>query len=229
MKIPEIDFRNIEKSKESIIKIDEYLDPIYDDDEWKVDAKSLTKYIKKIERFIRGSVEYKNYIKFLRDEIDMTQCYFFQNVSSINYKVGIEIHHSPLTLYDIVAIILNYMEINEITVNSMKIANTVMECHYKGLIGLIPLSETVHELVHSGEIFIPVDKVYGDFRKFKEIYGTGFTQEHDELLEEIIESTKQFNKEKNYSPSILERNFVYLEVEGMEFPKRIQTKSNKIA
>ena len=58
--------------------------------------------IKAVERIVRSSIEYKQYIQFLKTEIDMTECSYFKNISNKNNpKVSIEIHHEPFTLFDI--------------------------------------------------------------------------------------------------------------------------------
>ena len=68
--------------------------------------KDRVKYIKRVEGVIRTSLEYKEYIRYLKEFIGLDSCVFFQNVTSNSTKgnrskVHIEIHHEPLTLYDI--------------------------------------------------------------------------------------------------------------------------------
>jgi hypothetical protein len=226
MRIPKISSKDIGEVKDETVKINFFVKPDMKNESWKEDEKSLDKLIKTIERFVRGSVEYREYVTFLKEEIDMNQCAFFPKLT--REDVGIEIHHSPLTLYDITSIIFNYMQINEVEPTVFDIADEVMKVHYEGLIGLIPLTNTVHELVHNGDVFIPVDKVYGNVKEFYNRYKDGFTTDHKELLKENIRVTKQLNNEK-YSPSVLERKFTYLEVEGMEFPRKIEVESEATA
>lgn len=222
MRIPKINSRDIDEVREETIKINFYVKPNMKDDSWKEDEKSLDQTIKRIERFVRTSYEYREYVSFLKEEIDMNQCAFLNAVDRKEEKgVSIEIHHAPLTLYDITAIIFNYMQINEIEPTPFEIADEVMKAHFEGLIGLVPLSLTVHELVHNSDVFIPVDRVYGDIKGFYDRYKDGFTHDHKELLKENIRVTKQLNNEK-YTPAILERKYVYLEVEGMHLPKKIK-------
>jgi len=218
MRVPKIQSRNIGEVKEETIKINFFIKPDIRDDSWKEDEKSLDKLIKKIEHFVRSSYEYRDYITFLKEELDMNQCALFPKLQ--RNDVSLEIHHSPLTLYDITSIIFSYMQINTVEPTSFDIADEVMRVHYEGIVGLIPLTETAHELVHNGDIFIPIDKVYGDIKEFYKRYKDGFTTDHIELLKENIRVTKQLNKEK-YSPSILERKFTYLDVEGVEFPHKL--------
>ena len=74
------------------------------------DAISKTKFIKNVERVVRGSLEYKKYIGFLRNNLNLTKCRFLENVDTANLKkTHIEMHHYPFTLYDIVEIVSDKM------------------------------------------------------------------------------------------------------------------------
>ena len=42
-----------------------------------ISEKDKVKTVKTCERMIRSSLEYKDYIKFLKDYIDMTKCSFY--------------------------------------------------------------------------------------------------------------------------------------------------------
>jgi hypothetical protein len=226
MRVPKITSRNIEDASEQTVKINFYITPKMEDNSWREDEKSLDKTIKRIEKFVRGSIEYREYVNFLKEEIDMNQCAFFPKLT--REDVSLEIHHSPLTLYDITSIIFNHMQIHDVNPTVFDVADEVMKVHYEGLVGLIPLTYTAHELVHSGDIFVPVDKVYGNVKAFYNKYKDGFTTDHKELLKENIRVTKQLNNE-NYSPSVLERKFTYLDVEGIEFPRKIPVDTNVTA
>ena len=72
-----------------------------------VNEKERIKFIKHIEKIIRMSYEYKEYINYLKEEYNMTFCSVYENINRDNIpKVRIEIHHEPFTLYDIVNIVL---------------------------------------------------------------------------------------------------------------------------
>ena len=221
MRIPKI----ISTNSADVIREDTYHLGYFDtvsmiSESWKQDDSELNKYIKRIEKIVRSSYEYREYIKFLKDEIDMNQCAFLPSLSRDD--VSLEIHHAPFTLYDITAIILNEARINyagEIT--PFLIAERVMKAHFDGLVGLIPLSLTVHQLVHNGDIFIPLDYVHGDVKGFYNKYKDYLTQEQKEILAKNIHETLTLNKEK-YNPTVLERRYTYLEVDGVEFPKQFE-------
>lgn len=193
-----------------------------------ITEKDKAKTVKTCERMIRSSLEYKDYIKFLKEYIDMNKCSFWGNVKMDHYsKVKIEIHHSPFTLYDItMTILLKHLDLYG-EINLFEVSEEVMKLHYQCRVGLIPLSTTVHKLVHNGSIFIPVQNVRGDWLSFYKEYEPYIPQDMKDKLKAII----RFSKEcQDYS--LLETKYTYIEVDGFrslsligeeDFMKRIVT------
>lgn len=174
---------------------------------------------KAVETIVRRSLEYKQYVQFLKEEIDMTQCAFFKNVTNKNGSpVSIEIHHEPFTLFDITLTVIEKFIDNGYELNPLLIAEEVMSLHYKNMVGLIPLSVTVHELVHDGSLFIPLQNVYGNYIQFLEEYGDYITDSIKAMLETKLRLSKELD---NPDTSILEKKYVYLEVEGFSLPQII--------
>ena len=224
MRVPRI--VTVDKSdiiREDTIKIGHYTKVNMVDESWKEDEISYDKMIKKIEQIVRNSFEYREYIKFLKEEMDMNQCSFFKNVTREDARI--EIHHTPFTLYDITSIVFYYMQVNNFNLTIFDIAEEVMKLHYENMVGLFPLSLTAHELVHNGDIFIPIDHVYGNVSKFVDKYKEYMTEEQKELLQKNIDETNKLNIE-TYNPSVLERRYTYLEIEGVKFPKKISEEIN---
>jgi len=132
--------------------------------------------IKNVERLIRLSPEYKSLIRFLKynKDVELSKDAFFGNidVSDKETKVRLEFHHEPFTLFDIVwAVILKLRhEGSDISDNEFMIADEVMKLHYEGKIGLIPLTTTLHELAHSGELEIKRTQILGDIETFFDEY-----------------------------------------------------------
>lgn len=186
------------------------------------DEKEFIKLIKKIEKLVRNSYEYKNYINFLKEEIDMNSCSFFNNLT--REDISIEIHHAPLTLFEITSIVFQKQleEYGEDGLDMFKVAEEVTKLHYKGMVGLIPLSETVHQLVHRGDVFIPIDCVYGKVYSFYKKYEKYFKEEQKNLLKNHISASKQIDKEC-YKPSVLERKYTFVEMDGLNLPKKINS------
>ena len=183
-----------------------------------LDDKAKVKNIKKIEAIVRGSMEYKDYIKYLREYAGLHKCYFFKDISKENNrKVSIEIHHEPFTLFDITKIVLEKWLYNEMEINHFLIAEEVMRLHYKNMVGLIPLTKTTHDLVHLGKLFVPVQDVYGKgFIDFVLEYDDFIDQDLRKILNEKIDISREIATEQNLS--LLERKYIYVEVDGVSMP-----------
>ena len=184
-----------------------------------MNEKDKIKFIKMVERIIRSSMEYKQYIAFLKSEIDMTKCSFFTNVTNKNgARVSIEIHHEPFTLFDITQMVTDKFIDEDRELNPLLVAEEVMLLHYQNKVGLIPLSSTVHSLVHVGKLFIPLQYVYGNYTMFIKEYDNYITSDNQSMLQAKLKMSKD-----TVAPdlSILETRYVYLEVEGFKLPQII--------
>lgn len=173
------------------------------------------KFITRVEAIVRGSLEIKAFTKFANKYLDMTQCSFFNGIdkSKGGGKVSIEIHHEPFTLFDIVNIVLTRRETEQLLISELSIAEEVAKLHYEGKVGLIPVSKTVHKLVHKGEVLIPLQRVFGGFLEFVHEYENYIPDDLIEMLQQKIEDSKNFTPE---DLSILEKRFLYLDIEGQD-------------
>lgn len=196
--------------------------------------KDRVKFVKRIEKIVRSSLEYKDYIAFLKENVDMTACRFFNNVDGLdNRRIKIEIHHEPLTLYDIVNVVLEKWIVEGIPLNDLFIADEVMRLHYENKVGLIPLSKTVHQLVHdSSDIIIPLPMVYGNYRAFLDEYGEFIESGLPEIIEKLERKIALTNSIKNVDVneaySVLQKDFEYIEVEGFSLVKQMDSPIRQI-
>jgi hypothetical protein len=87
------------------------------------------------------------------------------------------------------------------------VAKEVMSLHYKLVIGLIPLSETVHELAHSGRLFIPIDKVLGRYNLFVECYEPFCKPEQLDALRRIEKYSAE-QRSQIFNTTIIDQNRV---------------------
>lgn len=202
--INQIDNMNIDTIKLSAI-------PEFEIEDWDLsDPKQFKKYIMSIERIVRGSFEYRQFISFLRDYIGMNKCSIYDKVTNMDsYKVKIHIHHEPITLYDIVLAVYNKRCATREPLSEDMVAKEVMYQHYMLRVGLIPLSETVHELVHNQFIFIPTTAVFGKYWEFVNIYHDYMEPETLDTLKKIEEVSKTFNMDQNRK--ILETHLIHLD------------------
>lgn len=188
----------------NLIKVPEFETEVYNLD----DDKDYKTYIKDCKATIRRSFEYRQMIKYLRENMGMDKCAFIQGVSNNDtFDIKIEIHHYPFTLEDIVEIVLKKRMYYNESLELQMVAKEVMELHYKLLIGLISLSETVHELVHSGKVFVPLDSALGRPDVFLLYYKPFCTTEQLDTFDRI----EKYSKEKTneiFNTKILEENRV---------------------
>lgn len=181
------------------------------------DDKDVDKYIKDVERICRSSYEYRQYIKFFKTNLDMSKCAIYEHVrmdpnNVRNYnKIAIHIHHDPLTLYDITKIVMTKRLNGREIMDEQVTAKEVMLLHYNLLVGLIPLAETVHELVHNQFLFIPTTHVFGFYHDFVEMYDRYIDNELKDKLERIEAATAMYDGSDR---EILETHFLYCDVSG---------------
>lgn len=192
--------------------------PKYDIEDYDFyDEKDLEKYMKDVEKVVRNSFEYRQLIKFFKNKLDMNKCAFYERVvnepvdgSRFN-KIAIHIHHDPLTLYDITRIVFKKrMTLGEI-VDEQVTAKEIMLLHYNLMIGLIPLAETVHELVHNQYLFIPTTRVFGFYRDFLEMYKDYVPEDIKENMNSIETATAMYD---NSDLKILETHILYTNLEN---------------
>lgn len=175
------------------------------------------KYIKTCEMVIRKSMEYKEYIKFLRENMEMDECIILSNLKNGNGKrYHIEIHHEPFTLFDIVETVITKRLENGESINALNVADEVMDLHYSGVVGLVPLTITMHELVHKGRIFIPLQFIYHKYNEFFADYEEFMNESLKEKIEAKVNLS--LHTEDLVSDS-LDVEFVYLDVDGFKFPE----------
>lgn len=195
-----------------IIKMDDI--PEFDIEDYDLmDEKDRVKYIKDLERIVRNSFEYRQFIKYLRENMDMDSCAILENVSNKEtFKVSIEIHHSPFSLYDICTTVLNRRLALNLPTEIELVAKEVVGIHYYLMVGLIPLSKSVHQLVHNKYIFIPIDNVLGNYKQFIEIYGDYMDKD---LLETYQNNIEYSSNMKQNDLSILEQKYTYVDTSNV--------------
>lgn len=185
------------------------------------------KYIKTIEQLVRRSDPYKAYIRFIRENFDMNQCLILKNVRSVSGKhYRIEIHHEPFTLFDIIETVINKRLQLEEPITTLPVSDEVMGLHYEGKVGLVPLTVTMHELVHSGRVFIPLQYVYQDYAGFFREYEHYFNQNTVDKLEAKVNLSMHSD---SIVSDALDVEFVYTEVDGFSFPEIPEEWKNAIS
>jgi hypothetical protein len=75
-------------------------------------------------------------------------------------------------------------------ITTLSVAHEVMKAHFAGMVPTVSLSETVHQLVHSGEINIHVRQVHGDVVALLRTYHRGVAAEHILKIRKALEVSK---------------------------------------
>lgn len=155
------------------------------------DGQEYSRFIKSIVSMVRTSSNYSRYVgTYMKDELGLDYCSVLGHIND-EEDADIEMHHYPFTLYDICDIVTIDKIVKKKKFTSFSIADEVMKLHYENLIGLVPLSETVHQLVHSGELFINLNQVFGDVQGFIDIYSDSLTDDHKDNINKLIELSKE--------------------------------------
>lgn len=180
-------------------------------------AKEKVKFIHSVEMTVRHSMEYRDYIKFLKRNTDLRRCEVLRGLSSDNGRhYTIEIHHEPFTLFDIVETVVNRREQENESLSPLLIADEVMGLHYDGKVGLIHLSSTMHGLVHDDKIFIPLQYIFQAYDKFYSEYKDYINPIVEEKLSAKVELS--LKSDEILSDSI-DPMFTYIKIDGFGFPQ----------
>lgn len=236
MLVPKI--KNIKNDKEKkteeydvvVDNIDDTVDLYgkYSGIDFENDMKEKKNFIKYVEKLVRNSFEYRSYIKYLKKELNITKCTFLSGVNiRENTRVRLEFHHYPFTLFDIVNIILQkHLANNEVRFNPFSLAEEVAKLHYENLIGLVPVSKTEHELIHSGKKFVNIKYILGAYKKFMKKFNIP-----QELLDNYMKLEDLSKREDNGETidEVLNIKFLNLKLLGVEQPKKIEVTENEIA
>lgn len=199
------DFKNSEVML--INEIPEYTTEDYD----LFNEKDFKKYIDDIERLVRSSKEYRDYIQYLRNYMDMNASAFLANVNNIETtKIKIEIHHTPFTLFDITLTVFNKRSRLQEQLDIEMVAKEVAYLHYFLYVGLIPLSKTEHKLVHTQSLFIPLNLVLGKFEQFIEMYRQDIPEDAMARYNTYVDMTQHYNAEVNTSILQIKPTFLKL-------------------
>ncbi|MEM3420386.1 MAG: hypothetical protein QW806_09235 [Nitrososphaerota archaeon] len=156
--------------------------------------KEQTRIYKKIESTIRSSYEYNKFLSHIKSELNITRCVITKEDLE---EVKIEFHHFPLTLYELVDIVYTTFAEKNNLFSSFDVAKEVMKLHYNKVVGLIPLTKTLHEKAHSSNIYFPKQFILFNFEKIlsmdyivKDEYKIKITRAANTTVDEFLERCK---------------------------------------
>ena len=172
------------------------------------------KLVNYIEREVRNSFEYRGYIQYLKEELDLTKCALLPNIDTKITPVSLEFHHFPFTLYDITETVAKSMvqKAKNKTVSCFDVAEEVVLEHFRNNIGLVPLTETLHQMAHNNAIIIPIDKVNGSYKDFIKKYRPFIEQDKIERIV-MMESYNGSEDAANFNAGKLKKRIVNYNVD----------------
>lgn len=154
---------------------------------WKSD-KDLRRFCSCIEGIIRKSPEYRIWKEYLREVYGKYSCVF---TGEINQETTVEIHHHPMTLYDMVKSVVIKLGTKNEEFSSLDVAKEVIILHYKNLVGYVPIVSSLHEKYHNGFLQIPIEWVGGNYKDWLKDYGSFLEEEDLEKIQNKISTKKE--------------------------------------
>lgn len=154
----------------------------------------LIKFIQDVEKCIRTSKEYTNYIRYLKNIVGLRNCSLFRDIDDT--KAPIEMHHGPIfTLYDIVEIQIAYLYKYNLAINSYRLTHNILKDHWNNIIQVVMLCKTAHNAVHNlnglkdkKKYFLSADAAWGNIDAFITKYYEAFSLNHYYKLKEYIKN-----------------------------------------
>lgn len=158
------------------------------------------KLINYLKGMARKSFEYKEYIRHFKEILEYSSCQIF-GIDTSQIGVGLEVHHTPFSMETIVrAVLTKTISERPMPIDPKDIAEEVMKLHYEGKIGLIPLTSTIHEAVHSGSVYIKKSDIFGNYQAFYEEYQDYLDDDavdhYNNVMRLSDEQVDLYNKEK---------------------------------
>jgi len=157
-----------------------------------LDSREYNTFIKSCEKMIRQSDEYKTFIYKVHNEFGgsgIQSCNILGMVTG--EEATLEVDHYPFTLYEICSAVTSKFIREHVPFNTFMVAEVVMKLHFDLKIGFTVLSKTVHQLRHSGKVFIPLSDVAGHFMEFFKEYKEDLEPETLTSFSKLIDMTKK--------------------------------------
>ncbi len=162
------------------------------------DEKGRPSFIKEVVAQVRRCPEMSRYRGFLTENVQMDKCSVLSGLSAEeSLAAGLELHHHPLTLYDVAELVLGKMEVEGDRITTMSVANRVMALHWQGKVGLVPPTASLHELAHAGQLAVDPRSVYGDWPALLEEHSAGLTEHLADKLRAEASSWRGDAAERN--------------------------------
>lgn len=151
-----------------------------------IDEKDLNRFVKSVEKVVRGCPEYREWTGYIKDTLGHYSCSLTGEVSA---QCDVDIHHHPVTLFSTTkAVIMQYLQSSK-EFCTFDIAQDVINLHFENKLGYVVMVRTLHQKFHNGFLNLPMDIVHGNWQHIVYEY------EHDDDDAEIIQSRLAITRE----------------------------------
>lgn len=169
-----------------------YQIPFYKDADYLDNIESRINFIKACEKLVRTNDRYSKYINYLKKVVGLDHCQVMPGIS--DNDAPIEMHHGPiLTLFDYCDIVLEYFILKKWKITTFRIADYVLDEHWKNRIQVVMLSETSHQEVHEREIFINYRQGFGDIAAFVKKHRDAISDLYVDKIDRYIDKSMQYD------------------------------------
>jgi len=142
------------------------------------DDRGRTSFIKQVVTTCRRSPEMARYRSFLVENLDMHRCAVLSQLTDEECAAGkLELHHWPISLFSVVELVLGQMEYDEERITTFAVAHRVMAYHWRGMVGLVPLMESIHQMAHAMQLQLDPRWAYGNWQGLLNECRAGMTEE----------------------------------------------------
>lgn len=194
--LPNIKYKKPGKNPTIDAETSLYVIPFYKDAEYFANLDNFIAFVKATEQMIRTSKFYARYIKYIKEDIGLNFCQVMSNIKQEEEgeNVKIEMHHGPiLTLFDYVSIVTDYLLYHNKKITTYTVADIVLEEHFNNNVQIVMLSETAHELVHDGDVFINYKQGFGNLEAFLKKYRDGISDDQISKINKYIELSEKYD------------------------------------
>lgn len=177
MKIPEIKYSGDASKFVEVEGWEEDTLMLYKDMEYFENLKDYIRFVKDCESEVRTSPDYKVFISFVKNKLGINFCQVSSNIYDTD--ATIEMHHGPIfTLFDYCSIILNHFLKTGRKIDSVRIADCVLDEHFDLCVQVVMLAVTNHEAAHNRDLFLHVNQGVGNLTQFIDKYAYAFEDIH---------------------------------------------------
>ena len=142
------------------------------------DEKGRISFLRDVVTEVRRCPEMGRYRSFLLEHLDLDRCSVLSGLTAEECAAArLELHHWPLSLFDVCSLVLGQMEADGERITTFAVAHRAMALHWRGMVGLVPLLESLHQMAHSGQLRLDPRWAFGNWQGLLDECRSGLSEE----------------------------------------------------